>query len=893
MGHGRRAGPTFLFWNDSRSDDVIKSWLRRSAALVFALAVAGCGGGGGGGDGIVAPDPGLGGTAPSASVKAALDSAAASGQNDTSVSSASSLAIVQAAGVPTVNVSGTPTVNFAVFSDGRVKQDLALSNVSVTIAKLVPGTNGNPDQWVNYIYRTETAAAGVGPNNTPVLASARQATLDPKPAALAATQLTLNPEGYYTYRFSTDIKDPTKTSGVVFEPNRTHRVALQLNYRNAAGQTVVANPWFDFTFDANGRSVPVTDPNQTRRMVDVAQCNGCHDRLAIHGGNRVDTQYCVLCHNPGTTDANSGNVLTLSTMVHKIHAGRLLHSQMNAGGEHYVIWGFGNTPHDYSEVGFPQDLRNCTVCHTAANPNTPQGDNWKTKPTREACLTCHANKPGSDWYRTHFVLNANRDPHAPASLMTNATCAGCHSPGSPVAPERVHFNQNEDHAPFYQMNIESAVYDPAARAVTVKYFLSNPLQGNAAYNLVTSDCTGSGATLNCPSTSKFGNLRLYLAYQNLVGQPTGVTEFSAYNNGGSAANVFAYRGTNDGSNRYTVQIPVPADVPGISQAAGSARVVTIGQVKEPKLQVKAAADPRPPVSPIELINVSVQHTHKDLALTGPLVPRRAIVSNEKCEVCHGLLGTTSGSNTMANAFHSGARNTVESCAMCHDPNRSSSSTIMTNGLALNESYHFKRMIHGIHGNSKRTYPFTHGNPVQGQFNKAGALTTAGTFLNPVRVTIGGTATTVIAAGTAVPAGTTFEMIEQIAAQAAAAAGYTGTTPAVNIANFAAEVAYPAVGLNCNACHVNNSYKVDRSVLGSVVSKPAGVTDPLKWLVISPQAATCTSCHDSPKAIGHVATYGGASFGNRTQEQSLHTQETCADCHASGVFMGVDIVHGQK
>ena len=42
----------------------------------------------------------------------------------------------------------------------------------------------------------------------------------------------------------------------------------------------------------------------------------------MHGGGRVDTQYCVMCHNPGTTDPNSGNVLTLSTMVHKIHAGQ-------------------------------------------------------------------------------------------------------------------------------------------------------------------------------------------------------------------------------------------------------------------------------------------------------------------------------------------------------------------------------------------------------------------------------------------------------------------------------------------------------------------------------------------------------------------------------------------
>ena len=52
--------------------------------------------------------------------------------------------------------------------------------------------------------------------------------------------------------------------------------------------------------------------------------------------------------------------------------------------------------------------------------------------------------------------------------------------------------------------------------------------------------------------------------------------------------------------------------------------------------------------------------------------------------------------------------------VCHDANRASS-TVMTNGLALNESYQFKRMIHGIHGNSKRLYPFTHGNTVVGAF----------------------------------------------------------------------------------------------------------------------------------------------------------------------------------
>jgi hypothetical protein len=74
---------------------------------------------------------------------------------------------------------------------------------------------------------------------------------------------------------------------------------------------------------------------------------------------------------------------------------------------------------------------------------------------------------------------------------------------------------------------------------------------------------------------------------------------------------------------------------------------------------------------------------------------------------------------MDNAFHSGARNTVESCALCHDANRASTGNMMTNGLTLNgglyEPYQMKRMIHGIHGNSKRLYPFTHANKVVGAF----------------------------------------------------------------------------------------------------------------------------------------------------------------------------------
>ena len=834
-------------------------------ACLVSIALAGCGGGGG--SSTPTPAPGI---------LSALSTASAQAGNDTAINSAAPFTVLQGAGIPAVTINSPPKVNFAVFSDGAVKTDLTIANVSFAIAKLVPGSNGAPDQWVNYIYRKETATAGVGPGGTPVLATAWQATTDAKQtdAALLASQLVYNPAGYYTYTFKTDIKDTAQTNGVVFEPARTHRIAIQLSYKNAAGAQVLVNPYVDFTVDANGNSVLVTDPAKTRKMTDVASCNGCHEKLGLHGGGRVDTQYCVMCHNPGTTDANSGNVLTLSTMVHKIHAGKLLYSQLASGGEDYTIWGYQNSKNSYADVGFPQDLRNCSVCHSGANPATPQGDNWKTQPSKQACLSCHTSALGTDWDSVHVGIAISLNGSgALATSLTDGQCVGCHGAGSVVSAENVHWNQVQANAAKYKMNIESVAFndtsDHKARSVTVKYFLSDPTNNNAAYNLLTADCTYTGTVGPCvpptttpatPNNTKFGNLRFYLAYQNMVGQTDTVTEYSAYNNGGSSANAYLHKGTNDGSNHYTVSIPVPDDT-AIAIAKGTARVISIGQVVEHQLEAASGINPRPEVKPTAYVNIGVQHTFKELALSGTLQARRTVVSNEKCNACHGLLGTASGANTLANAFHGGGRNTVEACVTCHDANRMSS-TIMTNGLALNESFQFKRMIHGIHGNSKRTYPFTHGNTV------------VGAFCNPANTS------------------------------AIAVAACNGTLQFLTgVENYAAEVAWPgpAPTVNCNTCHVDNSYQRDLSPLGAVVKKDTGVTDPGLWKVISPKAATCTSCHDSATAQTHVINYGGATFGTRTQTDigtllpvaTAVPRESCDDCHGSGGFKSVDLVHGLK
>ena len=215
-----------------------KYWISCIAAGLLAVALAGCGGGGGGDTTAAAPAPG-GGAAVPAGATTSIATATALAANDTATNPNGAFAVVQDAGIAPVTVASPPKVNFTVASDGAVVKGLTASNVSVIIAKLVPGTNGAPDQWVSYTYRTETATTTVGPGNRPVLASAAQATTDPKQtdAALLAAQLVYNDAGYYTYTFSTDIKDTAKTNGVVFDANATHRVALQLSYTNKAGLT--------------------------------------------------------------------------------------------------------------------------------------------------------------------------------------------------------------------------------------------------------------------------------------------------------------------------------------------------------------------------------------------------------------------------------------------------------------------------------------------------------------------------------------------------------------------------------------------------------------------------------------------------------------------------------
>lgn len=82
-----------------------------------------------------------------------------------------------------------------------------------------------------------------------------------------------------------------------------------------------------------------------------------------------------------------------------------------------------------------------------------------------------------------------------------------------------------------------------------------------------------------------------------------------------------------------------------------------------------------------------------------VAPRRTIVETAKCNACHGSL-----------AAHGDARNQVENCAICHNPN------LVAGSGAAAQPVDFAIMVHRIHRGEELTRPYKFGNT---SFNEIG------------------------------------------------------------------------------------------------------------------------------------------------------------------------------
>ena len=468
-------------------------WVRLSAAGVLTIGLAACGGGG-----STAPEASAG-KLPGAPVGTALIAAAAANPAATNTANNpdQAFALVAAVGAAPVTVQSPPVVNFAVIdAAGKHVPGLQLVNTTSSAA----GKIADPDCSQNNV--TFAMAKFDGTNWQSLISRQRydkapsgkfavvEGTTDPKPTA-ANTTITkadgstskgqyVNPAtavadpstrivgileenaagGYYTYRFATDVVTPLAMSAAVDVRNVStgkvanngnvavkdsktiHRLGAQLCYTDPVTKAkVVVNPILDFTLDTNGVATPVKAADGTigasRKVVDKASCNGCHAPLAAHG-TRVDPNYCVICHNAGSTDYNTNNPIDLKNMAHKLHAGKnLLTKDYKIVNLVFKATATTKTYNNsaktdtYAVTGtaFPQDVRNCATCHD--NKVAPQADNWKTAPSRSACGSCHDGidfATGQGLTLADAAKGATSSPfgHIGGSQADDTKCSGCH-----------------------------------------------------------------------------------------------------------------------------------------------------------------------------------------------------------------------------------------------------------------------------------------------------------------------------------------------------------------------------------------------------------------------------------------------------------------------------------
>lgn len=236
-----------------------------------------------------------------------------------------------------------------------------------------------------------------------------------------------NGRGSYSYTFAAELPTgSTDTFAVAMEGRRNFTFRGQTLRQGTAG-----NGLLFFTLDAS-------PPLERRAVINDAKCSTCHQEIRMHGESRTGIEYCIMCHNPNTTDEGRRPLaqmppvsVNFKDMIHKIHSGEDL-------TQDYTVYGFGGVAHDFNEVRFPGLRQDCSICHEEDTMNIPLPDEALSTivtqsnvllseilPTRAACTSCHD------------TTSANS--HALGQTFGGVeSCAVCHSESDDDAVSLVH-----------------------------------------------------------------------------------------------------------------------------------------------------------------------------------------------------------------------------------------------------------------------------------------------------------------------------------------------------------------------------------------------------------------------------------------------------------------------
>jgi OmcA/MtrC family decaheme c-type cytochrome len=792
--------------------------------------------------------------------------------------------------ITSVTISGAPVVKFYLtdskgnglkgLGDFRSKASTATlqsyPNLAFVLAKLVPEDSSGPSRWVSYIVTTTPNVAA--PTAVPG-----------RPTSDNTGTLVDNGDGTYQYTFYRDITqtkafldaftyDATKNQikadlgDTAFVPTLTHRLTIQFsgNARGTGTNTPDAvtvatavpmkkpvNLIYDF-IPATGKVA--TSADMQREVVAVQNCNECHTQfVSFHGGSRVETRYCVVCHTDqrkygqaeatATATGFSGYtykiggmaVGNLTVLIHGIHAGTTL-----------TKTGYNFADIKFNEIGYSMldnGQRMCLKCHS----NAAQSENYANKPNTVACISCHDN------------VNPIAGTNHPVGASAEGTCASCHT-AKEIKTTHQTLNVTP-HNPTVAAGLVSFAYEiksAAATATDVKVVfritadgkpvtfaapaasMANPLAG----------FTGSPGFLlsyALPQDGIDGTIKKLVDYNNLGSGAANFQPISV-----SVANLLDTTKTTtigtlsgpDANGYYTATMVGTKIFP----AGAKMRAVSLQGYFS---QVTAPGTDKAPIAR-HAISVVKPVTGDDI--------RRKVIDSAKCASCHEWFEGHGGNRVYE----------VQVCVQCHVPG------LTTSGRGISDS-------------ELETY-------------RAAGLFTAEDTAN--LASWGITIPNPVAAGSKFalnfPQTTNNfkDMIHGIHAgkdrEDPIAIVRNRTPGAITIVN-GANVGFPGILNRCETCHTYNGYSgpVANAFASRQIADNGAVTDPASakasLAALNPTdkmtsafTASCVSCHDATDAQAHMKLQGGQILVNRSD--LVADGESCTVCHGAGTEFDPVKVH---
>jgi len=539
---------------------------------------------------------------------------------------------------------GTISVDYKITDGTNLPLDLngILTPGAVSPKFLAAYIPAGQEQYASYITTTATAVSGG--------ATATQAAGD------SGGTTTTVATGEYVYTFAAKA-----TSG--YNSNLTNRIGIygSRNLTEWDMGTAYASTTFDFV-PAGGTPTP-------RDVVRDADCNSCHSTLSFHGGSRVGINLCIMCHQPQTSDPNTGESLDAKVFIHKLHMGSSLPS-VKYGAQPYQIYGHGGYS-SFSTVVYPSnpgDPRNCAgSCHNPKN-GAAQTKAWMTTPSRAACGSCHNDvnfATGAISYTAGGDTNSNHLPQ-----VDDTQCAGCHIPQGelPFDASIIGAHTVVDQAPGIPgLNFTLTKVTGAApgKAPTVFFTVKDNSGNGIPMSTFTANSGSLSLTMAGPTTD-YG----YTSFGSNVTTPGYVTE--------SVISGASCDGSGNCSYTFTHTLP--------AAAKGTYTVGIEGRLSITLLPGTTQATTTSYGGTNQIINFSVDGS--------PVTPRRTVVAMANCNNCHTYL-----------EIHGSLRNNVTYCVLCHNPSNTDASTRAQSTNAATkaapaEGINFAFLIHSIHTGNK-------------------------------------------------------------------------------------------------------------------------------------------------------------------------------------------------